>query len=348
MSRTQVMMCCGLGVALVVAGCSEPEPVAAAPVQREAVPATPEAPALLEVQSGSVHSTLRLDSHIATESEVKLLARSTGQILRVLVQRGDRVTRNQALAEFDSHEEKLVVAAAQAELLLAEYVEGSRRALHRARLLSHERWEEARFDLALSRARLDLAQHRVDQTTVRAPFDGVILDRMVHPGMYILETQAVPLFLLSGEGPLEARAYLPEWAPAYLDEGSPVAVYPLLGGAALAGVLRWVSPVVDAVAGTVEVRVRLEDEAPVRRGSSVRLEFELSSDPGLPAVPLACLVGSHAGPGEMGVVMVVSPEGGFQRKAVLLGLSGDGQVEIRQGLAPGHRILANVSLSAGE
>jgi RND family efflux transporter MFP subunit len=289
-----------------------------------------------------------VESHIATESEVKLLARSTGQILRVLVDRGDRVTRGQSLAEFDSHEEKLALAAAQAELTLSEYVEDSRRKLHQDDLLPHERWEEARFDLALSQARLELAEYRVQQTTVRAPFDGVILDRMAHPGMYILEAHAVPLFRLSGEGPLEARAYLPEWAPTYLQEGSSVEVYPLLGDVPLTGTLRWVSPVVDAVAGTVEARVRLEDNAPVRRGSSVRLEFELRSDPDLPSVPLVSLVDPHAQPGEMGAVMEVSPEGGFRRKKVLLGLLGGERAEVRQGLAPGDRILASASRSPEE
>jgi len=348
MSRTQVMMFCVLGVALIAAGCAEPEPAAAARVPQQVVPESPEVPALLQVQAGSVSSTLRVESHIAAESEVELLARSTGQILRVLVERGDQVTRGQALAEFDSHEEQLVLAAAQAELRLAEYVETARRELHQDGHLPLERWKEARFDLALSQARLELAQHRVDQATVRAPFDAVILDRMAHPGMYILEAHALPLFLLSGEGPLEARAYLPEWAPGYLDEGSSVAVYSLLGDAPLAGVLRWVSPVVDAVAGTVEVRVRLEDEAPVRRGSSVRLEFELRSDPDLPAIPLGSLVDPQVQPGEMGAVMEVSPQGGFQPREVLLGLLGSERVEVRKGLAPGDRILASASSSPEE
>jgi RND family efflux transporter MFP subunit len=279
---------------------------------------------------------------------VELMARSTGQILRVLVERGDHVTRGQPLAEFDSREEKLVLAAAQAELTLSESVEDSRRKLHEGGYLPKERLEEARFDLALARARVELAEYRVAQTTVRAPFEGVILDRMAHAGMYILESHAVPLFLLSGEGPLEARAYLPEWTSTYLDEGSSVEVYPLLGDVPLTGTLRWVSPVVDAVAGTVEARVRLENNAPVRRGSSVRLEFELRSDPGLPSVPLESLVDPHAQPGEMGAVMEISPQGGFQRKEVLLGLLGGGRAEVRQGLAAGDRILANASRSREE
>ncbi len=348
MSRTQVMMLCALAVALVAGGCAEPEPVAAAPTSQQEGSSSPAAPALLEVKAGTVRSTLRVESHIATESEVELLARSTGQILRVLVDRGEHVTRGQPLAEFDSYEEKLVLAAAQAELELAEYVAESRRKLHKEKVLSKERWEEAKLDLTLSWARLDLAQYRVQQTTVRAPFDGVILDRMAHPGMYILESHAVPLFRLSGEGPLEARAYLPEWASTYLEQGNSVQVYPLLGDVPLTGTLRWVSPVVDAVAGTVEARVRLEDNAPVRRGSSVRLEFELRSDPDLPSVPLASLVDPHAQPGEMGAVMEVSPGGGFQRKEVLLGLLGGGRAEVRQGLAPGDRILASASRSSEE
>jgi membrane fusion protein (multidrug efflux system) len=348
MSRTQVMILCALGVALAAGGCAEPEPVAAAPVAQQSAPGPAEAPALHEVQAGSVRRTLRVESHIATEPEVTLVAHSTGQLLRVLVKRGESVARDQPLAEFDSHEEKLALSAAQAELVLAEFVEDSRRRLHEEKFLAKERWEEAKFALELARARLDLATHRVEQTTVRAPFDGVILDRMAQPGMYILEAHAVPLFRLSGEGPLEARVYLPEWSPAYLEDGSAVQVYSLLGDVPMTGTVQWLSPVVDAVAGTVEARVRLEADAPVRRGSSVRLEFELHSDPDMPSVPLASLVDPHARPGEMGAVMEVSPEGGFQRKEVLLGLLGDGRAEVRQGLAPGDHILASASRSPEE
>jgi RND family efflux transporter MFP subunit len=345
MSRTQVMILCALGTALIAAGCAEPEPVAAAPAPAQAAPAAAEAPVLHEVQAGTVRRTLRVESHIATESEVKLVAHSTGQLLRVLVDRGAHVKQGQALAEFDSHEEKLALAAAQAEVELAAFVEDSRRKL--GKYVPKERLEEAKFALALAQARLDLAEHRVEQTTVRAPFAGVILDRMAHPGMYILEAHAVPLFRLSGEGPREARAYLPEWASAYLEKGSPVQVYPLLAEVPLTGVLQWLSPVVDPVAGTVEVRVRLEDDAPVQRGSSVRLEFALRSEAG-PSVPLASLVDPVARTGEIAAVMVVAPEGGFQRKEVLLGLLGDGRAEVRQGLAPGDHILARASRSPEE
>jgi RND family efflux transporter MFP subunit len=331
------------GACVLIAGCSAPEAVAADPVPAVAEQ-EPAPPQVLEVEPGvPVRRTLTVDSHIATEFEVNLVAQSSGQLLQVPVQRGQTVREGQTLAEFDNHEEKLALNAAEAELKLARQIEKARRKLFDDEVISEEQWEEAAFDLAISEARRELAAYRVQQTTVRAPFAGVILDRMAQPGMYILEAHAVPLFRLSGEGPLEARAYLPEWAPTYLEEGSPVRVFPLLGDAPLEGRLRWLSPVVDPVAGTVEARVRLRPGEQVRRGSSVRMEFNLVSDAGRLSIPLRSLTDRDPRPGERAQVLAVSAEGGFQPREVLLGLVGDTRAEVRQGLQAGDRILANAS-----
>jgi membrane fusion protein (multidrug efflux system) len=281
---------------------------------------------------------LRVDTSIATESEVHLVARSTGQLLRVLVERGEPVRKGQSLAEFDSHEERLALNAAEAELTLMKSVVVRRRVLREDGLVSEEQLQEAEFDVALAQARVELASYRVDQTTVRAPFDGVILDCMANEGMYLQESHAVPLFRLSGEGPLEARVYLPQWVPAYLDAAAPVQVYPLLHDHPLPGDLHWLSPVVDPVAGTVEARVRLKPGAAVRRGSSVRLEFTLVSDPEHPSIPLSGLLEAQLESGAVATVLVATHDG-FQRREVWLGLVGEERAEVRKGLVAGDRIV---------
>jgi multidrug efflux pump subunit AcrA (membrane-fusion protein) len=199
---------------------------------------------------------------------------------------------------------------------------------------------QAQTELKLALARVDLARFRFQDTKVQAPLAGVILDRMAREGMYILESDTVPLFRLAGEGPLEIRAYLPEWALPYLNEGAPVTVRPVFGSHVLKGRLHWLSPVVDPVAGTVEVRVRPAGGEPPRKGSAVQLEFELLSDPEAPTVPRESLLGPEIRSGGMADVLIPSGEAGWERRSVRLGLVGPLQVEIRSGLDVGERIRA--------
>jgi HlyD family secretion protein len=271
-----------------------------------------------------------------TESEVYVVARTTGQILEVLVERGDRVVQGQVLAEFENREEELVLRAREAELELAQTVESNRRKL--GKIVSEELLLEAQTELKLAQARVDLARFRFEDTKVRAPLAGVILDRMAREGMYILESDTVPLFRLAGEGPLEIRAYLPEWALPYLGEGDQVTLRPVFGSQPLEGRVHWLSPVVDPVAGTVEARVRLAGDSSPRQGAAVELEFVLLSDPELPSVPRESLVGPEIRPGETAEILVSSQGRGWERRAVRLGLVGPDRVEIRSGLDFGDRV----------
>jgi len=73
-----------------------------------------------------------------------------------------------------------------------------------------------------SKATLELARKRLRDTVIEAPFDGLIRERMVHPGQYV--KQQSPLYQLVNADPLRLRAEVPERMAPWVRVGSDVEV----------------------------------------------------------------------------------------------------------------------------
>lgn len=343
-----------LAILLALGACAEPEPAEAvrrsdggggdAAVSSETPsPPAAEVPAEVAVEAGEeLRYTLPAESRLVTEKEVDVVARTTGLLEHVWAELGDSVAEGEPLAQFERREEELVHEAATAELARARGILKRRERLLEQELVPREEYENARHDVEVAEARYELADFRLAQTEVKAPFAGTITERLAREGMYILEENTVPLFRITGDGPVEARAYLPEWSAPYLHQGARVEIVPQFGGAPLEGRLAWISPVVDPVAGTVEVRVHLVGRSSVPKGSAVVLNFPLVSDPGRPTVSRSSLLEPDPQPGGLATVLVRGEKGRWKPQQVRLGLVEDHRAEVRQGLQAGDRIRAVV------
>lgn len=154
---------------------------------------------------------------------VELSAPVSGVVRAVNVDVGDLVKKGQVLLALDGAVYQAKVAEIQAAItrLQAEAAE-ARRDLVRVQEL-YARTVVATADLdqtklrdtrAISmldeaRANLRLNQKVLDDTTVRAPFDAVVIMRQVEPGMSVASTlQAQMLLVLAKSGEMLARVYL--------------------------------------------------------------------------------------------------------------------------------------------
>jgi RND family efflux transporter MFP subunit len=334
-----------LAAALCAAGCSGAGEARERPPSPSSPPAPPAAsrpgpPAAAAAAGAEVRVTLPVEARLVTETEVAIVARATGLLEEVLAERGDRVEEGQLLARFENRMQELQYRAAEAELARAAAEEERARKTWDQKLASRQDYDRALRDRDVAQAERDLALYLLELMSVRAPFAGVITERAARPGMYILEDDAVLLFRLVGDGPLEARVYLPEWAARYLDEGEPVAIVPIYGSGVLEGRVHWRSPIVEPVAGTVETRVRLPAASGVPMGTSVTLRFSLRSDPGSLTVPRACVREASASSGGEATLLVAAPDGSWRERTVRLGLVGEDRVEVLRGLEAGESVAA--------
>ncbi len=105
-----------------------------------------------------------------------------GQVLRVDVEEGDRVTEGEPLVELDpsAAEADLELAAAQAALAAKNLKRGMELAAEHG--ISRRQLDTLEAQAQESDARLKLARIALSQRVLRAPFAGVVVQKAVDPG----------------------------------------------------------------------------------------------------------------------------------------------------------------------
>ena len=228
-----------------------------------------------------------------------------GLIDKIHVNRGDPVSRDQVLVELQSDVERSAVessrfraemkgriTAAQDRLAFAKKKLSRWEGLLEQKYVSAQDRDQAETEKRLAEADLVQAleernlarleyRHAVAQLklrTLRSPFDGIVVDRMLNPGdLAESGTGRKPILRLAQLDPLRVEVVLPEEAYGKVHVGMTATVIPEgLEGRYTARV-NVVDRVLDAASGTLGVRLELPNEQGTLPGG-LRCEVEF---PGL-------------------------------------------------------------------
>ncbi len=299
-------------------------------------------------------------------------ARFMGYVRDVRVQIGDRVRQGQPLITLDTRdldigsrksvaareevktaipEADSAVAAAAANLDLAQVTFGRMQELFRKKSISNQEFDEASAKLKAAQAAYGMAQARRVQLNSRlsqaeeevratevartyaeitAPFAGVVVAKGVDVGT--LAVPGSPLLTLEREAGYRLEAPV-ESRVATIRPGQPVQV--LLDGAdkALEARVTEIAPSVDPASRAYIVKIDLPAGPNIRSGLFGRATFELGSRRVL-AVPAAAVV-EH---GQLQSVFVA--EGGVARaRLITTGAKSKDGMEVLSGLEPGEKII---------
>ena len=203
---------------------------------------------------------------------------------------------------------------------------------------------QAEAAVAQTKAQLTAVQVRLDETVVRAPFDGIITRRFAEAGDFVSPATAASSSdgaastsiaeLSSG---LEIEAKVPEASIAKLKVGQPVEVhssaYP---DEVFSGEVKLIAPraVRDNQVTVFRVKVTLKTgQEQLKSGMNVRLTFVGKPVSNALVIPLAAVVTQPDG--TTGVY--VSHENGPTLQPIQLGT--ETQVQVITGLQPGEKIL---------
>jgi RND family efflux transporter MFP subunit len=227
-------------------------------------------------------ATNTYDCLIEPTQMVELGAPVSGLIDRVLVKRGDLVTRNQVLASLESHAEQAAADLARYKSQLAgptqlaqTKIEFSQRKFSRRsdmaaeKLMSRQDSDDAEAELKQAQAELVTAKENrevahleyVQQSsqlalrTIRSPFDGVVVDQMMWPGE-IFEPGATKhaVLKLAQLNPLRVRVVMPMRAFGEPVPGTAASIAPEIpAGKNYSAKVASVDRIVDAASGTFVV-----------------------------------------------------------------------------------------------
>lgn len=266
-------------------------------------------------------------------SEAQVVSMTSGVLLALLAEEGDRVKVGQVLARLDPDRKGLALAQAEAQLrkLESEYKRSSE--LFARQLVSADAHGKIRSELEIQRAAVSIARLELDYTQIKAPISGVIAQRMVKVGNLIQPN--TPLFTIVDNSHLEAVLNVPEREFATMHAGLPVSMQvDALPGHTFNGVVNRVSPVIDAGSGTFRVTARFDGKMVLQPGMFGRIDVVYDRRENALVVPRAALLED-----ESGVSVFVVREGKAVRVPIQIGyLEGD-FAEVRDGLAEGNAVV---------
>ena len=238
----------------------------------------------------------------------------------------------QPVSEEELSQARDAVRVAEAQLALAKQP-----------VLAHE-VAAAEAAVAQAQAAVDLARLQLEEATVRAPFDGVVAQRMVSEGAMAGPT-APALTLISRE--TEIVIDVEEGNLAALQVGqkatATVGAYP---GETFEVTVASIAPSVNQQSRTVQVRLAPTDpDGKLRDGMFAQVQLAIGGKERALIVPRRAVVQE----GSESAVYVLDGDV-VRRRIVTLGLSDGDQVEVVEGLAEGERVavVEGVALQDGQ
>ncbi len=220
---------------------------------------------------------------VYSEHDIQMSAPVVGLLQRTLVRPGDRVSAGQSLIELEDSVQRIEVkrrahvlkdsseldAALERLELASKLWKISQEVNAATQSISEEELLKLQMDISAaagkvqqlkaqkSREQIELesAQAELALRTLRAPVPGVVTDVMFDPGEWAKLGDVILKMVDLSQ--VELRLNVPPAFAAGLKRGDAVpAVFESAKGTSVVGVVKFVSPVVDAASGLVDVRIR--------------------------------------------------------------------------------------------
>ncbi len=320
---------------------------------------------------------LNASGYITPRRRSTVAAKITGRVKEMLVEEGRQVTAGQVIARLDDADAKAHLAAAQAELQVAQAAireievnaaDAQRtlariKNLHREQVASQENLDHskaaadalgARRKLALEQvqaadSRLAVARQDLENCTVRAPFSGVVVSKDAQVGEMVSPISAGGGFTRTGiativdMNSLEIEVDVNESYIAKVSIGQKVdAVLDAYPDWHIPGSVRTTIPTADRQKATVKVRIAFDRLDPrILPDMGVKVSFLSEEDPSRKAAAQA-LVPKEAVRdinGKKKVFRVVDNK--LEQRTVKLGEERGIDIEIIDGISSGDVVVVN-------
>lgn len=283
---------------------------------------------------GDIFASYSGTAPIEAFAEADVIAKADGEVRKILVEEGDKVSSNQILAKLDGDRLRLELAESQARLRKMQRDYQRNKELQEKGLISEGDFEKLRYDMEALEASYNLASLALDYTQIRAPISGVVSQRYIKLGNTIKIGD--PIFRVTSLEPLVSYLYVPEREFRQIAAGQPVYIdIDALSGPPFASNVTRVSPIVDPDTGTFKITIEIRDaDGHIKPGMFGRMNIVYDKHENALQVPRSAIIETATSTS----VFVVEDEVGI-RKDVQTGFSSGGMIEITDGLIDGENVI---------
>jgi len=317
---------------LLVSGCTKPSPGKAAGPGGGGPPAMPVEVAV--ARADTVVDAIAATGEIEALQSVELRPDVEGRLVEIYLTEGSEVERGAPLLKVDDAELKAQIARAEADRDLAAQALARTKDLMAQNASSTADLERAVALAKSTQAQLELLQLRLSRTVVRAPFAGVVGQRLVSLGDYV--TTSTQLVALQTVDPQRASFPVPERYAQQLKRGQQVVFrVAALPGEEFTGTVDFIDPVVALPGRTILVKALVPNHRRLLH-SGMFIEVRLATE----VRPNAVLIPEDAILPLQGANFAwVVRDGKATRRQVGVGVRSPGFVEVRSGVAAGEEVV---------
>jgi len=317
------------------------------------------------VSPSQSNEILTASGYVVAQQKASVASKATGRIVFLGHHEGDKVTKGEIIARIESADVEAALAQAQAELALARADrEDAGRSLERSKaMLSRELISQAEFDAAKARddrvratiqskdAAVRAAEVQVENTRIRAPFDGTILTKNADVGEVVAPFAAgassrVAVVTIADMSSLQVEADVSESNIERITVEQPCEIaldaYP---DKRYRGRVDKIVPTADRAKATVLTKIRfLERDKRVLPEMSAKIHFLAEGTPESPSSKPRLVIDSTAiavRDGQKVAFVIRGDEA--SAVAVQLGDPLGKSIEVRRGLSAGDRVVLKPS-----
>ncbi|MFZ1627109.1 MAG: efflux RND transporter periplasmic adaptor subunit [Candidatus Moraniibacteriota bacterium] len=297
---------------------------------------------IVTVSKGDIRVTISGSGQVEADSQVDLKSVVAGdaiEVTTVAVKNDQEVKRGQIIAVLDNQDAWRDVAKAELDLRQAQIKEKQAEDLYPK--LDQDDARQRRLASAVvaqSEIGLQKVRDRLQDYTVRAPFDGIVTGLSVSSGDTISQTGILASVITKK---LRVAIVLNEVDAAKVNTGSKAELsFDALPGTVVSGTLTKLDTIGTVQQNVVSFGAEIElDDQPVglRTGMSASAEIIVAEKSGVLAIPNGALTVRE----ERTTVMLASGENGARGgvREVVTGLADDTQVEVISGLKEEDRLI---------
>ena len=319
-------------------------------------------------------TVLNATGYVVAQRKAAVASKATGRLIWLGVQEGSRVRQNAVIARLEDLDVKATreQAAANVQVARANLTQGeaeqkdAETALKRSQdLLVQGFVSQASHDIAVARynkstaqiaslqasiaaaaANLRGAQVAVEQTLIRAPFDGVVLTKAANVGDIVTPFSSAldskgAVVTMADMTTLEVEADVSESSLSKVRIGQPVEIQlDALPDMRFRGEVSRTVPTVDRSKATVMTKIRfLDPDARVLPEMSAKVAFLSKETPAAERAPRTVVApAALVDRGGRKVVYVVR-DGKAVETAIQTGATYGEALEVKQGLTPGDKVV---------
>lgn len=321
----------------VFSGCGKEEVVEEAPVVRPVK--------IMHVQTSSDAIQRSLPGTVRAAKRSELSFEVSGPLVELPIEEGQHVKKGALVAQIQQRDFQTAVNEAKARNLEAEKQFNRYKELYARKQVSQADYDSYRAARDVARAQLEDARNRLQDTTLTAPFDGIISKRFVENHQKVQAKEAIAN--LQDITRIEILVDVPELMMAALKENQEPdikATFEAIPGKSYSLSVREYSTQADPTTQTYQAVLIMDQpkEAEILPGMTAMVEANLADDAG--AAPSAILIPAIAvmnGAGDKTFVWLLDKDQKtvHQQQVSVGRLQGNKNIIIRDGLQGGETVI---------